>query len=157
MVCEPLAVVAVELVHALSLRGAFCGGCAQPPFAEYSGDIALGLHQAEYIIGVARDGILALGRKLLVAADGGVAGVQAGDEGRAGRGADRCAGVVAGENHSVCGESVDVGRPELLLAVAAQVSVAEVVGDDEDYVRLLRLLWGVRAGGQGQHSGAKDD
>ena len=75
----------------------------------------------------------------------------------AGRGADRRAGVVAGEDHSVCGKSVDVGRLELLLAVTAQVSVTEVVGDDEYYIRVFLLLFCVRAGGQGQHPGAEDN
>ena len=64
---------------------------------------------------------------------------------------------MAGEDHSVCGESVDVGRLEPLLTVTAQVSVAEVVGDDEYYVRVFLLLFCVRAGGQGQHPGAEDN
>ena len=41
-----------------------------------------------------------------------------------------------GEAHAFCGEAVDVGRLDLLLAVAAKVAVAEVVGHDEDDVGL---------------------
>ena len=81
VVGQPLAVVAVELVHALVFRCALSRGCAEPPFPENSGDVALGLHQAEYIIGVSGDWVLAFCRQLLVAPDGGVSGVQAGDEG----------------------------------------------------------------------------
>ena len=57
---KSLAVVAVELVHALSFRSTFCGGCSESPFAEYTGNVSLRFHQAVYIIGVSRNGMLAL-------------------------------------------------------------------------------------------------
>ena len=101
---KSLAVVAVELVHALSFRSTFCGGCSESPFAEYTGNVSLRFHQAVYIIGVSRNGMLALDRQFLVAPDGCVSGVQTSDEGRARRGADRRAGVVAGEHHSIRSE-----------------------------------------------------
>ena len=46
------------------------------------------------------------------------------------------AGVVRRQTHPLGGQPVDVGRADFLLAVAAQVAVAQVVGEDEDDVRL---------------------
>jgi hypothetical protein len=61
----------------------------------------------------------------------------AGHEHAARRRADVVAGVVGGESLPGGGEAIDVRRAELLLAVAAQVAVAEVVGDDEDDIRWI--------------------
>ena len=44
---------------------------------------------------------------------------------------------MAGEAHAVGGELVDVGSAEMFLAVAGDVAVTEVVGDDVDDVGFL--------------------
>ena len=76
---------------------------------------------------------------LAIAADGGVAGVLAGHEAAARRRADGAAGVGLGEAHALGGQAVQVRREDVLLAVAAEVAVAEVVGQDEDDVGARRL------------------
>jgi hypothetical protein len=56
-------------------------------------------------------------------------------EDQPGRTADRVTRVVVGESHSFSGHSIDVRSLDLLLPVAAEVSIAEVVGHDVDDVR----------------------
>ena len=87
------------------------------------------------------------GLTLAVVADGGVAGVLAGHQAAARRGADGAAGVELRELHPLGRHAVDVRRLDLLLAVAAEFAVAEVVGDDEHDVRprRLRRKWQLRA------------
>ena len=65
-----------------------------------------------------------------------MAGVLAGHEAAARRRADGAAGVGLGEAHALGRQAVEVGRLDALLAVAAEVAVAEVVGQDEDDVGL---------------------
>jgi len=69
-------------------------------------------------------------------ADGCVAGVLAGHEAASGGGADGGAGVALIELHAFGGEAVEAGGEDLLLAVAAEVGVAKVIGEDEDDVGL---------------------
>ena len=89
-----------------------------------------------------------------VAADAGVAGMQAGHEGAAGGGTDGAAGVALGEAHAGGGEGIDVGSADALLAVTAEVAVAEVVGEDEQDVRprwrVGRFRWGGEEDGEEQ-------
>jgi len=59
-------------------------------------------------------------------------------QGGAVRRADRRGGVGVGEAHAVAGETVQVGRLVERVAVAAQLRVAQVVGQDEDDVALAR-------------------
>ena len=68
------------------------------------------------------------------------AGHQAGARGAAIRPAD----VAAGEAHAVPGQRIDVRRGNLRVALAAQLAVAEVVGDDDEDVRALCLGRGRR-------------
>ncbi len=49
-----------------------------------------------------------------------------------------------GEPHAFAGKSIDVGRFDLGLGVvAAQVAVAEVVGEDEEDVGFGRFVYGL--------------
>jgi hypothetical protein len=59
-------------------------------------------------------------------------GQQGGSAGRANASGD----VKIREAHSLGGETVEVGRLDLFLAVAAEFAVAEIVGQDEDDVGL---------------------
>jgi hypothetical protein len=47
-----------------------------------------------------------------------------------------------GEQHTFCGKPVQIGRTEFLLSQAAQVTIAQIVGDEIDDVGkgLLRNL-----------------
>ena len=66
-----------------------------------------------------------------------MADVKAGHEHAARRGADGRAGIGIGESHAVGGQAIEIRRFDLLLAVAAEVAVAEVIGQDEDDIGLL--------------------
>jgi hypothetical protein len=63
-----------------------------------------------------------------------VAGVLAGHETAAGRGAYGAAGVGLGEANAFGGEAADVRGADALLAIAFEVAEAEVVGEDEEDV-----------------------
>ena len=69
-----------------------------------------------------------------VVANVGVAGVLAGHEHTAGRRAHVVAGVVRGELHALAGEAVDVWRRHLGRAIATEIAVTEVIGENEDDV-----------------------
>ena len=73
-----------------------------------------------------------------VSADQGVAGVQAGHEAAPRRGADRAAGVAVGEADSLGGHLVEAGRLDELLPLAAQIAVAEVIGQEKDDIGTTR-------------------
>jgi hypothetical protein len=60
------------------------------------------------------------------------------------RGADRVPRVILREAHPVLREFVQVGRLNLLLAVAAEHGVTQIVGKDEDDVGPARLFAGDR-------------
>ena len=68
----------------------------------------------------------------------------AGHQTTARRRADTTAGVCLGESQALSGKSIDVcGVAICLLAITAQIAIAQVVGHDEDDVR-LRRAGGVR-------------
>ena len=46
--------------------------------------------------------------------------------------ANGAAGVKAGEAHALGGQLVEIGRLDPGLAVAPQIPIAEVIGEDED-------------------------
>ncbi len=141
----PLVEVAEERVEAHAARVAGRAGLAEAPLAEESGRVA----------GVAEevsDRPLARAQRLDVdpvpagvAADAHVAHVAAGHEDGARRRADRRARVEVGEAEALGREAVDARRADELLAVGAHVSVAEVVGDDEDDVGARGRRGGVPA------------
>ena len=67
------------------------------------------------------------------AANGQPAGEQRGAAGRA----DARGDVEIGEAHALAGHAVEVGRADARMAVATQVAVAQVVGQDDDQVGQL--------------------
>ena len=81
-----------------------------------------------------------------VAANLQVAGVFAQHERGAGRRANGAAGIEIRETHPFGGEAVEIRRLDLRLAVAAEVAVAEVVGEDEHDAR---PAWRGRVGVRG--------
>ena len=90
-------------------------------------------------------------RRLAVATDLGMAKMTSGHENAAGRRADRGPRVELRQPDGVGGQPVDVGSGNLLLAVAADLSPAQIVGHDQhDIEPRRRLLVGSRRrGGQG--------
>jgi len=66
--------------------------------------------------------------------DGKTGGIAPGHEGHAGRATDRAGGVVAGKAKSLAGEPIEVRRTIVRPAVAAQIAVAQVVGENENDV-----------------------
>jgi hypothetical protein len=118
------------------------------PFAEHGGGVA-GLleHFGDGEVAGLQEFFVSL-----VAADAGVAGVEACHQRAAGRGADGAAGVDLGEAGTFGGHAVDVWRLDFLLAVAAEVAVAEIVGEDEDDVG--RAALGENRDGEGGQEGA---
>ncbi|MDX2151639.1 MAG: hypothetical protein SFV54_12955 [Bryobacteraceae bacterium] len=84
-----------------------------------------------------------------IASDAGVACVEAGHQAAAGRRADGAAGVGLGEAHAFGGHAVEVRGLNVSLAVAADVSPGEVIGEDEDDIRLGAGLCRERSGGYG--------
>ena len=86
--------------------------------------------------------LLYLGRQIVgaaVVADVGVPGMLARHQHTSRRCTDGIATVVLREPHPFGGQSVDMRRLDLLLPVAAQFGIAQVVGQDVDDVR---LFWG---------------
>lgn len=66
--------------------------------------------------------------------------------------ADWGSGVMMGEFDPFAGKTVDIGSFDFFLSVAAEFSVAEVIGEDEDDIRLLLL-----GGGEGGGCEERDD
>ena len=134
-----LAVVAEKPVEALVDRVALRAGKAESPFAERAGAVAVAAQQLGDRLLRLGDGPLAFRFHFAVVAYEGVPGMFAGDEHAARRRADGVAAVVAREAHALRGQAVEVWRLDFFLPVAAQLRVAEVVGEDEDDVRPGRL------------------
>ena len=138
VVQEPVPVVHDAAEEAGELREAALIGVVAPvmhaavPLAHVAGAVASG---GEHLA----DGALAQGDAVEAAvrlhAQGAAAVVVASGEQRgACRGADRSAAVVLGAAHALGGEPIDVGRGQDGVAVAAQVAVAQVVGQEQDDV-----------------------
>ena len=134
-----LAVVAKKPVEALVDRIALRAGKTESPFAERTGAVAVTTQQLGDGLLRLGDGPLAFRLHFAVVANEGVPRVLASDEHAARRRADGVATVVAREAHSLRGQAVEVGGLDFFLPVAAQLRVAQVVGKDEDDVRLGRL------------------
>src|SRR5262245_46670505 len=104
----------------------------QVPFADDGGDVAQALEDVgDRDLAGADDGWVR-GEEHGLDADALV--MPAGEEGGTRAGADRAAGVKAGEANAFLRHAVDVRRLEPRGAVAANVGVAEVVREDEDDV-----------------------
>ena len=64
--------------------------------------------------------------------------IAAGHQRGAGRGAFRRIGVALPKAHALAADGIDVGRADVGTAVTGEVSVAQVVGKEQDYVRAAR-------------------
>src|SRR5262249_21909041 len=135
----PLAVVAEEQVEAVLVGIALGAGRTQAPLAHRAGGVTLFLEQLGDGDLISGDGLLALGLDLAVVADVGMAAVLARHQATARRSADRRAAVRLGEAHTLRRQPVDVRGANLLLTVAADFVAAQVIREDEDDVRPLRL------------------
>ena len=61
--------------------------------------------------------------------------VTPGNQRDAGGGADRGIGVGLRKAHALGGDAVDIGRREVAAAIAGDIGIAEVVGENEQNVR----------------------
>jgi hypothetical protein len=129
-VCQALAVVTEKGPEALSEGAADRPREAQSPLAKGSGGITRTAQQRGDGQRAFGQGSLAFWKDLLVAADGRVARVQAGQQAGSARGADRGTGIVTGETHPFPRHAVQIRSADILLAVAAEIAVAQVVGED---------------------------
>ncbi len=129
-----LAVVAEEVVEAVLERAAGGVEHAHAPLADDGGGVAGGLEEFGDGEGAGREGHLALGLDLAVCSDGGMAHVEAGDEGGSRGGADGGAAVGLGVAGAFAGHAVEAGGLDELLPEAADVALGEVVAEDEDQV-----------------------
>ena len=148
IVRHALAVVAEPAVKALLQLRPAGGRAAEAPFAEAARRITGGLEDFSQCDRRVGNRILPLVLRLAesrqplrivclpVVADEGVAGVLAGHQHAARRGADRISAVVLGELHALRSQAVHIRRLDDLLPVAAEIPRTEVIGQDEDDVRL---------------------
>ena len=128
---EALIIEAEEMIEALLVRAAgMAGPSNESPLADHAGLVAglLQQHRDRYIPGF---------QPAAVAGDRGVPHVLAGHQRAARWRADVVSGVVAGVADPLARQLVEARCLDLLLAVAAKVSVAEVVSEDEDNVGLV--------------------
>ncbi|OPZ04305.1 MAG: hypothetical protein BWZ10_03187 [candidate division BRC1 bacterium ADurb.BinA364] len=131
---EAEVIVESALVRAQSLLE------ADMPFPGHSGCIAQVLElfgqslliqrQAEIFGGEAFGAGIVLEAKAMLIAPRHQAGAR--------RRADRMGGVAVGEAHAIGGQRVDVWRGDVLATLAAQVGVAQIVGENDDDVGLGR-------------------
>ncbi len=71
----------------------------------------------------------------LFEADGQPVLVTPGNKRDAGGGADRGIGIGLREAHALGGDAVDIGRREIAAAIAGDIGIAEIVGENEQNVR----------------------
>ena len=141
-----LVVVAEELVETLAVSDARAAGVAQPPLAETAGGVA---RPFEYLghggIGVAQRDTPG------VAPHRCVPHMLPGHQHRTAGGTDVAARVDLHKPHPLGRQAVDTRCADLRLPVTAQVTVAQVIGHDEDDVRpRLARRSGRDGGGHGQ-------
>ena len=125
--------IAEKVVEALSQRVAGTVGKAKAPFAVTARRIACRLEdlgQGDILIpqvGVAK-----------VPTNGSVAPVEARDQDAPRGRTDSRSGIGLREPHPLRGKPVQMGCPDPVLPVGAEVPVAQVIGHDQDDVRLRR-------------------
>src|SRR5947209_390532 len=103
------------------------------PFAEDSGGVAAlsdELGKSHFVIAEAD-----FGTRAERAVNAEAIWVKTGEEAATGGGADRLRDVEIAENAALGGEAIEIGRDEAFCAEDADVSVALVVGKDDDDVR----------------------
>jgi len=146
VVIDQAALESEEVVEPMGV-GAELRLVAQMPLADETGAIAVVLEQLRQGAASRRQPLIlshACGaervldpRSLLIAAA---------DQHRSRRRAVRC-GVEVGQPGAILRKAVDVGRLDVRRPIAANVTIADVVGDDQDHVRTRGL--GLRGGGRG--------
>ena len=121
----------------------------EPPFTNDPGAVAGALEDF-------RDrGFVGAEWNFRVPADAGVARVQAGHQCGAGGCADAGACVALRETQALGGKLIQVGRFDFLLPIAAEVAVAQIVGEDEDDVGARAKGGELRRNGVGERSGVR--
>ena len=143
---------AVELVEATVVGRRLRVVAVEVPLVDQTGAVACLRHdraQRDILgqqVSPAHDGGIAVGADFqarqssgvaLVVADAGVAAVAARHQRTAAGRTDAAAGVGLRKRCARTGQPVDVRRLDVLVAVASQVAVAHIVGQDKDDVRTL--------------------
>ena len=139
-----LAVVAEKKIEALPVGVPFGAVAAQAPLPGRGGRVAARLEELGDRDRGVGDRDLSLGLHRLVVAHPGVAVVLPGHEGAARRRADGAPAIEVGKEHPFGGHLVDAGRADFLLAVGAKLAVPQVVGQNENDVRLPTLTGRLR-------------
>src|SRR5579883_327977 len=137
-----LAVVAEEQIEAVLERAAGTVPHPQAPLSHRPRCVAFRFEQLRERHVLGADGVLPLWLHLTIVANRCVAGMFAGHEGTPRWRTHRTARIEMSEFRSAGGEFIDVWCLDLLLAVTAEFEAAEIVGHDEDDVRLV--LFGTR-------------
>ena len=137
-----LAVVAEPAVEALLERVARAANGPESPLAETAECVTLRLEQEWQPQRPFGDRLLAFWKPLrrLIVADVTVPRVLSGHQGTARGGAHVVSRAVRNEPHSLPGQAIDIRGADLLLAIAADVAVSEIIRDDEHDVRPVRRL-----------------
>ena len=146
-----LAVVAEETVDALLVRAAGGVEKSHAPLAEGGGGIVGGFGDFANGDGFGRNGELTFGREFVVAADRAVTGVESGEKGRATGSANAGATVGLGVACSFGAEFVEAGSLDEFLAVDPDVTLGNVIAEDEDEV------WFAICGGEKPKTEKKKD
>jgi hypothetical protein len=121
-----------EIIKSLPVRDTRRARFSQSPLADQSRSIARLLENLRH------GDIPGSQRIAAVAPDDGPAGMQSGHQRAARRGADRAACVVLSKPDTFSGHAVQVGRADLLLPVAARISVPQIVSQNINDVGLRR-------------------
>ena len=125
---ETLTVVAVETIETLIQGLARRAGKTEPPFPEDPGGVACVLETTGEGVGSGGQRVLALGLDFFVAADRSMPGVEPGHQNGAGRRTHGRSTIVPSETHPASRQMINMRRFEMLLSVAAEIAVAQIIG-----------------------------
>ena len=128
VVGQTLAVEAKETVETHLVRITSRSRKTESPFTEGGSDITSFLQKFWKGDGFGRKRPLALFAHFHIAANRRMARIQSRHQGGAGGSADCTAGIMLGEEHSLFGHPVEVGRLKVFLSVATQIAVSQVIG-----------------------------
>lgn len=134
IVGDALAVVTEEPVETLAQGIAGRSRAAQAPFAKRGGGVTAELEQARQGHCARGQWRLASGLDFAIVADDSVPGALTGHEHAARRGTNGVAGIMAGEPHALARQLIEIRRANLGLAVTPELSIAQIVGKDENDV-----------------------
>lgn len=144
----PVGHVDQRLIETVALGSAGTIGPAEPPLAENGRPVARRPEQ------VGHGPLAGTDIGAAVVPDEGVSGVLAQQQGGAGGGADGAARIGLGETDPFGRHPIEAGRENLFLPVAAEVAVAQVVGQNEEDIGPGARLRG-RGPGQGGRRGQR--